>query len=576
MKIARTPPHRLARGRRAAAALVIGCLATILLMEASFFLLGKVKPRLVRPSAAPTNFNILCLGNSYTAGTGAPPGHAYCDYLQRRLAEHPIYSKYDARVINLGQRSFNSREILSALPREIERYRPRLILLMTGEPNYWNRAGIEEFLAGEPLSFWRRPATVLTSLARKTGTYRFLSLVFGGFREQVASRPYATLSTLMQNRAGLSDEELGWSVFGLLYPGPMPLLDFEKFSDDDITFAIDKLLPLARGPRSTFTLAVVLGRLYLFGKGDHERAIEWYRRSMAMAPGIFRVDAWTDLGIALPLLPPRQRPPFERLQRELAASRPAPATLANALDGQNSTRSLPQFSVVDSPGPERIARIKEALRFRPADWILARLLATNYTNMGRPLDSVAEVRALLSENPLSNPPFVPGFILWSKRDFRLQAPSVRSEIDLLQADFLRRYPSQKFALEAVSDEKIDHWLSSDIREITRLAHGAQAKLLLQTYPPMRNPLEVRRADAVIQRVAAEDGLPLSDTLAYFNQRFTEGLKRESIYSNDFGPEDSHLNAAGYRELADFLFKSLEQEQLISSEGPAHAGSPRGP
>lgn len=567
MKIVRTSPARFAHGKRALTAMAVGTMATLVLVEATFFLLGKMHPRLVRPPTVEGKFNILCLGNSYTAGTGAPPGHSYCDYLQRRLSTHPVYSLYGARVINLGQRSFNSHEVRAMLPREIERYRPLLILAMTGEPNYWNRVGIETFRAGGPLSIWKLPFAKLMALARKTGTYRFLSLLLGGFQEQIATKPLNTFASLRENRAGLTKEEVAWSIFGLLYPSTNLFSDVEKLSDADVTFAIEWLSPLAQGPSGTFTLANVLARLHLFGKGDHAKAIDWYRRAILMARDIFPVDTWADLTLILPALTPEEKPEFEALRRELAARAPPAPALANALEGENSTQRLASFSVVPKPTPERVRRIADALRFRPADWALTRLLAENYTNMNRPLDAVSSVRNLLLENPLSNPPYLPGFILWSKRDTLLQAPAVRTEIDRLQTDFLRRYPSKKFAFETIAEDEIDRWVADDLRGLAQLAQSSGAQLVLQTYPPMRNPTEVRRADTVIQRLAAAEHLTLSDTLAYFNQRFADGLERETIYSNDFGKEDSHLNAEGYRELADFLLKSLEREELLRPDHP---------
>ncbi len=79
---------------------------------------------------------VLCLGNSYTQGGGAPPEMSYPAQLQRIFDQR--VKGANVAVINEGVGAQNTAELLSELKFNIRRYRPDLIVLQTGQPNDWN------------------------------------------------------------------------------------------------------------------------------------------------------------------------------------------------------------------------------------------------------------------------------------------------------------------------------------------------------------------------------------------------------------------------------------------------------
>ena len=79
---------------------------------------------------------ILCLGNSHTFGAGAEEGFSYPDQLQK-LFENS--SKKKVQVINEGVLGMNSAQLFSELQDKINFYKPQLVILQTGGPNYWNK-----------------------------------------------------------------------------------------------------------------------------------------------------------------------------------------------------------------------------------------------------------------------------------------------------------------------------------------------------------------------------------------------------------------------------------------------------
>lgn len=103
---------------------------------------------------------ILCVGNSFTFGAGAPAGQSYPDHLQRLLGD----SSY--QVINLGRGAFNTSLISEHLEAWLSTYHPRYVLFQVGEPNVWNPYGYERFIGIDA-------SPVRSFLQKYSATYRF-------------------------------------------------------------------------------------------------------------------------------------------------------------------------------------------------------------------------------------------------------------------------------------------------------------------------------------------------------------------------------------------------------------------
>ena len=94
------------------------------------------------PSTART---ILCVGDSFTFGVGAPPGQCYPEQLQRLLDRRHGAGRW--RVINDGYPGRDSAQMLQALERRLERVRPSVMIVLAGLNNDWNslaREGLGE------------------------------------------------------------------------------------------------------------------------------------------------------------------------------------------------------------------------------------------------------------------------------------------------------------------------------------------------------------------------------------------------------------------------------------------------
>jgi len=84
------------------------------------------------------SFNIICLGDSFTYGSGVDCKYSYPKQLEHILNEKKIMPK-EFKVFNLGIPGYNSSQVLQYLTYILNRYRkPDLIIILTGANDSWN------------------------------------------------------------------------------------------------------------------------------------------------------------------------------------------------------------------------------------------------------------------------------------------------------------------------------------------------------------------------------------------------------------------------------------------------------
>lgn len=112
-------------------------LISIILLEASLHLVGfiyrayRLQNKVHSNSGIPA---ILCVGDSFTFGSGAEKGFSYPEQLERLLNGNGIR----CRVFNEGIGGSNSSQILKTLHSQIAEYAPDFILVLTGRNDTWN------------------------------------------------------------------------------------------------------------------------------------------------------------------------------------------------------------------------------------------------------------------------------------------------------------------------------------------------------------------------------------------------------------------------------------------------------
>jgi lysophospholipase L1-like esterase len=132
-------PRPKLRLRARLAALLGGTLVFLLLLELLLRLAAWGLERTLPRRAAPeTRRAILCVGDSFTYGLGAPAGQDYPSQLERLIEErHP-----DAGivVVNRGRPGFTSSEVLQRLESDLQEMMPLAVVLLVGMNNLWKPA----------------------------------------------------------------------------------------------------------------------------------------------------------------------------------------------------------------------------------------------------------------------------------------------------------------------------------------------------------------------------------------------------------------------------------------------------
>ncbi len=123
-------------------AFVIGTVFTLVLLEVSLRLLGAFYSKASESDQRQGgDLRVLCVGDSFTFGLGAPSQQSYPAQLERML--NRTYTNRHFVVINRGHPGQNSWEMLQALPKNIADTAPDTVMLLTGANDHWNFGGYE-------------------------------------------------------------------------------------------------------------------------------------------------------------------------------------------------------------------------------------------------------------------------------------------------------------------------------------------------------------------------------------------------------------------------------------------------
>jgi lysophospholipase L1-like esterase len=171
-----------------AAAAAAGLLLALLLAESGLRLLGLA----VRHSRAPqagAGARILCVGDSFTYGIGAPKGESYPDHLQRLL--DAAYGTGAYAVVNEGVPGQNSSELAARLDYLLAAHRPAALVVLTGANNYSLRNTNFFLFSPEELTFSGRAALRADSALSHLKVYRLFRFAGKGVLDEFRKLAYS-------------------------------------------------------------------------------------------------------------------------------------------------------------------------------------------------------------------------------------------------------------------------------------------------------------------------------------------------------------------------------------------------
>lgn len=124
---------------RKTAVFLSGIAVVLLLLEAGLRVNYILQQNRLGRHAAGTSRTVLCVGDSFVYGLGAPPGMSFPSQLQRLLG--PGYA-----VINMGQGGQNTVDVLNDLGHQIDTVDPDVVVILCGGANLWNLRGSKDYL----------------------------------------------------------------------------------------------------------------------------------------------------------------------------------------------------------------------------------------------------------------------------------------------------------------------------------------------------------------------------------------------------------------------------------------------
>ena len=153
----RSPGRRLFRAVAVAAAVAVATLvAAELALRAAALVAGERIERLRDDPALVADADVAVYGDSTPFGLGA--NTSFPAELARATG---------LRVVNRSRPALNSSQTLLVMRDDLERFRPRLVVVMTGVNDVWNRADLDPDLLPPEEARWRRlPELRLLRLAR--------------------------------------------------------------------------------------------------------------------------------------------------------------------------------------------------------------------------------------------------------------------------------------------------------------------------------------------------------------------------------------------------------------------------
>lgn len=518
-------------------AIGIGFFALLVLVEVGLRVIGYFEnsKNTLNSKADNRKYRIMTVGNSYTAGNGAPKGKSYPDLLNVLLNEKAP-NKY--QVINYGRGNANTRYILERLPQWLKETRPQLVFLMVGEPNIWNQYGYAEFLSEK--NYKPEVATSMNRYFSWSKTYRLFEL-FKNRKEswnESGGSPSKTFSGL-KNGPGYK-KTLGYFWLGYLQThGGLQPFQLTPEQADEALLALSYIEN--DGPNSLVSLSQA--EIYLLKKNDKDKFFSYVSKAADQLE-YFSYDAWVVINKTQALLQdPVDQKRVQELRKKLLMKKPLrPIAEIDEWDkvrdpqlvGKGNKQKRKEFMydmILMSPG-----EFFNLLRF--IDWFRddpLSMTAIEYVFRHNPLSMNMNYDRLAEGITY----FVPG-------------TRKRYEKIVQRRNELIGIADPTTAPAPMDIEK--EWIAYDLFKMISLIQKSGAKVVVQSYPPMRDGSS-RPADEVIRKNApifAQMKIPFFDVEQSLREKFSAKNGGDHYYSKEFGRFDNHQSAEGNLEIAKLM------------------------
>lgn len=527
-------------------AFVLGIVCTFTLIEVSLRVVGFFDnlDRDVVVQANKEKFKILAIGNSYTAGSGAPFGFSYPNQLNRILE---IRKPGHYVVLNHGLSNVNTSFILERLPGWLEKNPPDVVFLMVGEPNYWNKYSFEKFLSQKDHS----KRFDITEYLRWSKTFRWLELLRNSdnvFYSTTSSNRYSTMFKSVELKKE-TRALLGYLWVGALekgfYKDQAAYLNLSTLTESQISEA-ETFLNYNYESEKNPVAAKILSELYLFKarksltpKLNLEKSLSYLEKA---------INSSTHFDISQRMLLNSKE--FDNMPKknELYDLMIAKISEASSIELREVVKKSSSSTLSDRSIPKTCEEIIKLAEYYPSSTALINGI------LACPYDAKIKLRFLeraIGLNPLS--PLAD--LLGNGAKLAKEHPVLSMNFKNLIKELAKKIGPLDYHEKIFDENLIREWIENDLNKMIVELEKTKAKIIIQTYPPLRDGSE-RAVDLVLRnwwnQKKAKDNIKFMDVASLLRDNFKNENGGDRFYTMQRGSRDNHLNSEGYLEISKLM------------------------
>ncbi len=522
-------------------ALILGLIFAIVIVEISLRAIGYIQNAELDKNqiSKDTKYRILSLGNSYTAGIGAPPGKSYSNQLNEMLNE--VKSNY-YQVINTGKGAANSSYIRENTGEWLKKYSPQIVFIMIGEPNSWNKYGYWEFITkrnGESPIFvstfteklrWLKIFKLFELFTSRAETWN--ETAYTGYSNTFKSTPLNKSSAKMVGYLWLGNlfQYVGYNI--------------SQLSNAQVEEAIKSLSYIYKEDKS-LEAGEILSELLLYRKGKIDEALG-ILENIVDSRDVFNFGPYRILTNSVMSLTKAQDQ-YKNLIIEKLRQKKNADKIEMIVSWHYSAKNLDL--VKNKKNADELIDI--FLSAYPASIETAKVIVERnmFSNPDKAMDAIEATNLLNPMAPINNLLDLASFIVTKK-------PEQKNRMDTILDKTTKKIDAFDFKKMKSRGELEEEWIISDLEQIITMVQKSGAHPVVQSYPPLKSG-EERFADVVLRKWwknrKDKSNIQFMDVNADLKELFSLQKGGEKYYTKMFGPMDDHQNAEGYKEIAQLMF-----------------------
>ena len=494
-------------------------------------------------------YNILFLGNSHTYGAGVKPEDSYPGVLQRFFDKNLKDKDIKVVVTNAGKNTINTTEINQELDAQIIKFKPNLVHIMAGEPNYWNKNGLGEYLTektGQGLGFWTKNFVVLSHYSK---AIKWITSIEWLSRAFVIDRQ--TEDEILFYKEITETEDHYRKVIDNNAKNQRILNVFNAFIDKH----------RSEPPHDLWRVILYINSRYkLFLNKDYAVIINQIKQSIEFSPDRFDIFSYILIEEMLNFhkLDESIRIQLKNIQKDLEITNVSPG-----LDISKKCYYLELHSnlKVFTPEEKDVALDhchKLFPMFAVATIELSKNSINHHNNYGKSFDAILDTMKL---NPFAQRSEI-------KRAFvniiesRISTPEQKKSAHEILENFTKKYPSEAHLFIVNNWDQVNEWIAADLNKIALKSRAAGSNVVIQNYHWLRNKPEESAVNQAILKASIDYGISFIDMNSYFKEVVQQRGNADSFFVQEFGPNDSHPSEKGHRIIAYKIYKSLVEQKLL--------------